>query len=200
MLQFVFNVSDIVLLVLILVEIKCFNSFSDFTKEDNTWVDILKVMKATFGWSETSSSIRKIVAKNVLFPKFVFTVVAFLIEWEILYSENISLENDYPGGRWIAISDSIYEFIIFLTLICYGLCCTDICERAIFYFVYLLIYRMLDHDLNIKLLWQSWKYDEVNPNSIVTHVIFKYSIFKVVVSFLQLCKAFHLLIECFLGD
>ena len=189
MLEFVFSASDIVSLVLIIAEIKCFNSFSEFESGD-----ILTVLKAAFGWSrihdQTSSSIREVVARIVLLPKFVFSVVAYLIEWGILYSENESLENDYPGGRWAAVGVSIFFNTISLTTMFCVVCCTEIFKRPRIYFGFLLFYRMLDLELNSILLWLSVKYDEVNPNSIVTHVIFIYSIFEVVVGTLQLCKAF----------
>ena len=202
MLEFVFSVSDIVSIVLILVEIKCFNKFEEFTNGIATCDAILKVLKAAFGWSgihdQASSSIRKVVAKIVLFPKFVFSVVAFLIEWGILYSENISLENNYPGGRWTAIGISTSQCPVFLAIMFYVICRTNICESAIFYFGFLLFYRVLDLEMNSILLWLSVKYDEINPNSIVTHLIFIYSIFEVVVGFLQFCKALVLIIKCFM--
>lgn len=194
MLEFVFSASDIVSLVLIIAEIKCFNSFSEFTENVTTCEAILTVLKAAFGWSrihdQVSSSIREAVARIVLFPKFVFSVVAFLIEWGILYSENESLENDYPGGRWAAVGVSISFNTVLLTAMFCVVCCTDIFKRPRTYFGYLLLYRMLDLELDSILLWLSVKYDEVNPNTIVTHAIFIYSIFEVVVGTLQLCKAF----------
>lgn len=179
---------------MILVQIQCFNRFSEFTEKVNACNDIKKVLKVAFGWSrihdKASSSIRKIVAKDVLFPKFVFSVVAFLIEWGILYSENVSLENDYPGGRWAALGVSTSFYTVFLAAMFCAVCCTDIFKHARSYFFLLLLYRILDLELTSILLWLSVKYDEVNTNNIVTHVIFMYTIFKVVVGFVQLCKAF----------
>ena len=93
----VYSASDIVSLILIFVQIKCFiRFFSKLTEKVNTCGDdILTVQKAVFGWSgipdKASSSIRKAIAKIVLLPKFVFSLVAFFIEWGILYSENVSL-------------------------------------------------------------------------------------------------------------
>ena len=203
MIECVFSASDIVSLVLILVEIKCFDRFSKFTNDLNTFYGILKILTAAFGWSgisnEVDSLIRNLVAKYVLFPKFVFSVVAFLIEWVILYSENESLEHDYPGGRWAAVAVSISFYTVFLAAMFCGACCTDTFKHAILYFFFLLFYRLFDLEMNSVLLWLSVKYDEVNTNSIVTHAITVYSIFEVVVGFLQLCKAVFLFVNCFIN-
>lgn len=203
MIECVFSASDIVSLVLILVEIKCFDRFSKLTNSLNTCDGILKILTAAFGWSgignEVDSLIRNLVAKYVLFPKFVFSVVAFLIEWVILYSENESLENDYPGGRWVAVGISISLYTVFLMTMFFVACRTDTFKHAILYFSFLLFYRFFDLEMNSVLLWLSVKYDEVNTNSIVTHAITVYSIFEVVVGFLQLCKAVLLFVNCFIN-
>ena len=72
---------------------KCqFDSFNSFPQCTDMANALQQVLKAAFGLNvihnEVSYSIRKIVAKFTLLPRFVFSILAFLIEWAIRYSEN----------------------------------------------------------------------------------------------------------------
>lgn len=201
MFELVFSASDIVSLVLILIEIKCCNCFEGYTEFASG--DIQLVLKAAFGWSgiheKVSASIRKIVAKFVLLPKFLFSALAFAIEFGILYSENASVELDLPGGRWTVVGGVIFFYIVFLATMSYFVCCrTHKFEESIIYFSFLLFYRILDLGLNCVLLWMSVIFDELNTNSIVTHLITIYCSFEIVVAFIQLCKAVFLLVKSML--
>lgn len=201
MFELVFSASDIVSLVLILIEIKCCNCFEEYTEFANG--DIQLVLKAAFGWSgiheEVSASIRKTVAKFVLLPKFLFSALAFAIEFGILYSENASVELDLPGGRWTVVGVVIFIYIDFLAAMSFFVCCyTHKFEESIIYFSFLLFYRILDLGLNCVLLWMSVIFDELNTNSIVTHLITIYCSIEIVVAFIQLCKAVFLLVKSML--
>ena len=197
-----FSASDIVSLVLIVIEVKCFPECTELEE-----YDIPVVLKAAFGWSGIgdgiSSSIRKIVAKLVLIPKFVLSIAAFLIEWGILYSESTSQENGIAFwsksvDRWITVGLSIAGYSTFLAVMFYIACRTNAFKDPKNYFKLLLFYRCLDLELNISLLWMALKYDEVKTDSIVANLIIIYSSIEIAVGVFQLLKAVFLLGRCYI--
>ena len=199
MCEFVFSASDIVSLVLILIEIKCCNCF-EYTEMHG--YNIQEVLKAAFGWSgirnNHSHLIRKTVAQFVLFPKFLFAALAFTIEFGILYSENES-EFNIPGGRWTVVGVSFLIYIVFLATMCYFVCCrTDKFKEPIVYFSFLLFYRIWDLIMNFILLMMVAIFGDVDNASSVTMLIYMYCMLEIVLDFIQLCKAVFLVLKIML--
>lgn len=197
-----FSASDIVSLVLIVIEVKCFPKCTELEE-----YDIPQVLKAAFGWSglnkEASSSIRKIVAKFVLIPKYVLSIAAYYIEWGLLYSESVLQDpfykdNNFGIDTWATMGLSIAVITIFLVVIICTACCTDVFKKPKNYFKLLSLYRTLDLEMNIVLLWLGLKYDEVNNDSIVANLIIIYSSIEIFIGVIQLLKALFLLCRCYI--
>ena len=200
--EIAFSASDIVSLVLIVIEVKCFPDCTGLEE-----YDIPLVLKAAFGWTgitdEMSSLIRKIVAKFVLIPKFVLSVAAFIIEWGILYSDSTSQETEFVFwslgmDRWTALGVAIAGNIIFLAVLICIACCSDIFKNPKNYFRFLSFYRLYDLGMNIVLLVMAQRYDEVNSESTVANFIIIYSSIEIAIGAIQLLKALFLLCRCYL--
>lgn len=100
--------------------------------------------------------------------------------------------------RWIAVGLSVAGYSIFLAVMFYYACCTNAFQHPKTYFKLLLLYRFLDLELNIALLWMALKYDEVKTDSIVANLIIIYSSVEIAVGIFQLLKAVFLLGRCYI--
>lgn len=192
MCELFWSVSDIVSVVLIIIEIKCCPNCTGLEG-----IKVRDALKIAFGWRElpdrndsACSRIRQNIVKYIFIPRIGFGLAFCLIEFGLLCADNVeNLDNFSPTLKsMVAIFVLLF---LYLVAMLHNACCTNNFESIPLHLGLVVLFKLLDFLVNGAMLMLAYEYTykTVKPGIDITFVIYVFSFCDVIVCGIQLFKS-----------
>lgn len=192
MCELFWSVSDIVSVVFIIIELKCFPKCTGLEG-----IRVRDALKIAFGWKElpnkndsACSRIRQNIVKYIFIPRIGIGFAFCLTEFGLLCADNVeNLANFSPTLKsMVAIFVLLF---LYLAAMFYNACCTNNFESIPFHMGLVVLFKLLDFLVNGAMLMLAYEYTykTAKPGIDITYVIYVYSFFDVTVCAIQLLKS-----------
>lgn len=178
------SVSDIVSVVFIIIEIKCFPGCTGLEG-----IHVKDALKIAFGWKGLSdrndsacSRIRQNIVKYIFIPRIGFGLAFCLTEFGLLCADNVENLGNFSPTLKSMVAIFVLLFL-YLAAMLYNACCTNNFESISLHMGLVVLFKILDFLVNGAMLMLAYEYTykSVKPGIDITFVIYVFSFCDVIV-------------------
>lgn len=191
MCDLVLSLSDLVSVVLIIIELKCCPSCTGLEG-----ITVENALKIAFGWNvpqekddSLCSRIRQNIVKYIFIPRIGFGFAFCLTEFGLLCADNVEHLDNFSPTLKSMVAVFVLLFL-YLAAMLYNACCTNNFESIALHMGLVILFKLLDFLVNGALLMLAYEYTykTVKPGIDVTYVIYIFSTCDVIICAIQLLK------------